>query len=310
MSMTDLIRAGLAASASLCLIVPAIAAPDTDHAADDVTVLWNDTRPARTHAPMPTTNDEAFGAIAKQPVGGPLAGLGPVPTAVTIPLAGDPDGDIPRGVAWTPDGLQLVVANRDTNNVMIHNAATGAVVATIDVGAGPNSVAVTADGTRAVVTCLFDNTVAIIDLGTNTLESTVPITGVEPFAVQTTADSTRAVVAVINDGVASQFSVIDLATQAETVIPVGGMGAIGFVFRVETGAFINLFMREMPRMASAVSIVAQLIASGIQIVIFLALPLWISWQTTLVSTVDRALLAMTTNGPTAGMPMCGFCSGV
>lgn len=203
--------------------------------AETIDRLWEGTRTALTAPPadLMGMSDEA--------AGGP-SGLGPLPEATAFSIEEAPDGDIPIGLAYGLGGTRLLSVNRDSDNVTIYDATTLDAIATVPVGDFPVSIATTPDGATAVVTNLNDNTVSIIDVASAAVTATVPVSGAEPFAVRITGDGSRAVVAVINDAITSQFSIIDLGTQTEVAaVPVGGMGAIGFAFRVETAAFLNFF---------------------------------------------------------------------
>jgi YVTN family beta-propeller protein len=58
-------------------------------------------------------------------------------------------GDLPIGVAVTPDGNTVYVANADSNSVSVIATATNTVTATIpDVGTEPIGAAVTPDGSK------------------------------------------------------------------------------------------------------------------------------------------------------------------
>jgi YVTN family beta-propeller protein len=61
----------------------------------------------------------------------------------TIPV-GTPGG--PVGVAISPDGKTVYVANAGANSVSVISTATNRVTATIDVGTAPFGVAVSPDG--------------------------------------------------------------------------------------------------------------------------------------------------------------------
>ncbi|MCU0979313.1 MAG: S8 family serine peptidase, partial [Pirellulaceae bacterium] len=141
----------------------------------------------------------------------------------------EPDGDMPREAVFTPDGQSVLVVHRDTDNLVIYDADTRSVTATIPVGRSPVDVAVTPNGQYALVPNLVSNTVSIVDLTTRTVAAHVPITGSQPYAVRVTADGAHAVVGVINDAVSSSFSVISLATLAEVrSFASAPQGAVGF----------------------------------------------------------------------------------
>ncbi len=178
-----------------------------------------------------------LGGHAPAPAGG-FAGS----SAGFLTLNDDPEGDMPREVIFSADGQEVLVVNRDTDTLTVFAAASGLISHTIDVGDFPVDVAVSPDGAYAVVPNVLDDTVSVVDLSSKTVAATIPVTGSQPFAVEVTGDSQTAVVALINDGVASAFSVIDLGTLAEShVIATGPQGVIGFFLTPESGIFGNVF---------------------------------------------------------------------
>jgi len=154
----------------------------------------------------------------------------------------EPEGDLPRDLAFLPDGSAVVIANRDTDTVTFFDVASRTITHTVDVGDFPVDVAVTPNGQYALVPCVFDNLVYVIDVGTHAVAAQVAITGVEPYRVEVTGDGLFAVVGVTNDAVSSAFSVIDLNLLTEVrSIPTSPQGSLGFFFSPESGAFGNLF---------------------------------------------------------------------
>ena len=154
----------------------------------------------------------------------------------------DPEGDMPRNLAITPDGATAVIVNRDTDALTFLDVDTQTITGTVTVGDFPVCVDVTPDGAYALTTDVFSNTVSVVDLGTRTLAASIPITGDQPFLVHVTADGSSAVVGVINDGISSSFSIIDLGSLTETdVIPSTGQGVIGGFFTPESGISGNIF---------------------------------------------------------------------
>jgi YVTN family beta-propeller protein len=144
----------------------------------------------------------------------------------TIPVGGFPDG-----VATMPDGTQAYVTNAFDNTVSVIDTASNKVVATIPVGNDPFGVAITPDGTHpyegddrlhqhlAYVTNEVDNTVSVIDTGSNTVVATTSV-GRGPSGVAITPDGTHAYV---TNQLDASVSVID--TDSNTVmatILVGG----------------------------------------------------------------------------------------
>jgi YVTN family beta-propeller protein len=61
-------------------------------------------------------------------------------------------GGNPNGVAVSPDGTRVYVANNSADTVSVINTSTNAVIDTVTVGDGPTGVAVNSTGTRVYVT--------------------------------------------------------------------------------------------------------------------------------------------------------------
>ena len=77
-------------------------------------------------------------------------------------------GDVPFGIAITPDGTKAYVTNQFDDTVSVINTATNAVVGSpIPVGASPSGVAITPDGAFAYVTNFFGDNVSVINTATN-----------------------------------------------------------------------------------------------------------------------------------------------
>jgi len=146
-------------------------------------------------------------------------------------LDGDPEGDMPRAVAVTPDGQYAVVVNRDTDLMVFIDLATVEIVGTVTTGSYPVNVAVSGDGRYAISTNVFSNSVTVVDVDTFTVAAEIPITGEQPFRVHCSDDGAIAVVGVINDGVASSFSIIDLDALTESLsFPSTPQGVFGGFF--------------------------------------------------------------------------------
>ncbi len=135
----------------------------------------------------------------------------------TVAVVNIPTG--PLGVAVTPDGSHVYVANNGlgANSVSVIATATNTVVATVPVGSAPAGVAITPDGAHVYVTNGFDGTVSVIATASNTVVATVGV-GTNPFGVAVTPDGAHVYVA-NDDGTVSV-----IATAGNTVvatIPVG-----------------------------------------------------------------------------------------
>jgi YVTN family beta-propeller protein len=89
--------------------------------------------------------------------------------------------DDSEGVAVSPDGSKVYVTNDALNNVVVINAATNTVTATISVGTGPLGVALTPDGSKVYIANIGDNNVSVIDTASKTVTATIPV-GSNPIA--------------------------------------------------------------------------------------------------------------------------------
>ena len=91
-------------------------------------------------------------------------------------------GSGPSGAAVS--GNYTYVINYDSNNVTVIDTATNQFVKTIDVGAGPLSVAASPQRNRVYVSNSLSNSVSVIDTTTNTLVDTDPsTTAIDPITI-------------------------------------------------------------------------------------------------------------------------------
>jgi len=106
-----------------------------------------------------------------------------------------PVGKEPNGVAVSPDGSKVYVANTIDGTVSVLAVDRAAsppaeVAATITVGTEPYGVAITPNGTKVYVTNARSNSVSVIDTATNEVKTTItgigPATGGEPRGIAIT----------------------------------------------------------------------------------------------------------------------------
>jgi len=140
-------------------------------------------------------------------------------------LATIPVGKGPMGIAASPNGLRVYVANLGDNTVSVIQTATDTVMATVPVGTFPVSVAAAPDGTKMYVVNDADSTVSVIDMS-NTVVATIPV-GTWPGAIAVNPSGTRVYVASSSD---NTVSIIDTSSNAVVAtVPVGkGPGGIAF----------------------------------------------------------------------------------
>lgn len=127
-------------------------------------------------------------------------------------------GSFPEGVAVSPDGSRVYVANLNSSTVSVIDATTTqpTVTATLTV-ATPFGVAVSPDGSRLYVTSRDSNSVSVINTATDMFIATVGV-GASPHGVAVSPDGSRVYVA---NSVSNTVSVINTATLAASTMGVG-----------------------------------------------------------------------------------------
>ncbi|MFZ4574217.1 MAG: GC-type dockerin domain-anchored protein [Phycisphaerales bacterium] len=143
-----------------------------------------------------------------------------------------PEGDGPSGATFSADGSLIIVAHRESRNLIVWNASTRAFVRAIPVTGSPQSVAVNAAGI-AVTANVLEDTASIINIATGQELAVVPV-GRVPGIVQITADGQTAVV---GNTTSSDFSIIDIAGATEVRRIAGGNFAATTSVNPESGAF-------------------------------------------------------------------------
>jgi YVTN family beta-propeller protein len=128
-----------------------------------------------------------------------------------------PVGTDPRGIAFSPAGDRLYVAGERANNVSVLSVPDNTLLATIAVGASPNSIGVVVGRSQAYVTTPGGNSMTVIDLNTNAVIATIPAPN--PNEIVITADEENAY---FTNTAESALSILDLATNSVvSSIPVG-----------------------------------------------------------------------------------------
>jgi YVTN family beta-propeller protein len=105
-----------------------------------------------------------------------------------------PRGSFPAGMAMSPDGTRLYVAENLANTLAVIDTQSRTVIASIPVGRQPWSVAVHPTLPQVYVTNRVERTVSVIDTGTMAVIGTVP-TGNGPNAVAVSPTGAKIVVA-------------------------------------------------------------------------------------------------------------------
>ena len=143
---------------------------------------------------------------------GTLTETTPIPLPTTNP-AGATINPYPAGIAVTPDGQRLLVADQQADALSVIDLTTG-VVHTTAAGHRPYAVVASADGHRAYVTNQGANTVSVFDLtgALPAVHKTITV-GTHPNKVVASADGRSLYVA---NGDSDEISVIDTAAAAVT----------------------------------------------------------------------------------------------
>ena len=95
-------------------------------------------------------------------------------------------GASPSGIAVTPDGATILVANREGNSVSLVDAATATETVKIPVGEHPFGITLDETGTRAYTANVMSNDVSVIDVAGRREFGRVT-TGERPYVVALTA---------------------------------------------------------------------------------------------------------------------------
>ncbi len=131
--------------------------------------------------------------------------LTPISTPESLPsLPPLPDAQSSKMIALTGD--TLVTVNSDSDSISLVDTVTRTLTAEIMVGDDPRAVAITPDGTRALVTLRGANALAVVDLAAQSLARVLPV-GHMPYGV--VSDGRRAFVSCLAD---DQIAVLDLET--------------------------------------------------------------------------------------------------
>lgn len=88
-----------------------------------------------------------------------------------------PAGRESEGIALTPDGKQLWISSRASNEVHVYDAALGTLIRRIDTGAFPLRIAVSPDGKHAVTSNLQAGTLGVYSVETGALVREIPVSG-------------------------------------------------------------------------------------------------------------------------------------
>ena len=173
-----------------------------------------------------------FAYIPTNDFGGTVSVIDTATNKVTTTV---PVGISPYGVAVTPDGTKVYVANYFDPNptVSIINTSTNIVTATVGVGEYPEGVAVSPDGKKAYISNNCVQTITVFDTATdNDTGSTI---GVDEGYADGVAVSPDGAKLYVTDQGRNDVHVIDTAGKADTATVHVGHGPFGVAVQMEQG---------------------------------------------------------------------------
>jgi YVTN family beta-propeller protein len=129
-------------------------------------------------------------------------------TTTFLKTGEDPEGDSATAAGFTTDGQTIVIAHRESENLILFDADTRDFVAEIALSGSPNAMAISPDGVHAITANIFEGTASIVNLVTQT-EDTVVTVGGAPGVAEISPDGLFAAIGNFAD---SSISVIEMAT--------------------------------------------------------------------------------------------------
>lgn len=105
----------------------------------------------------------------------------------------------PEQLAVSADGRKLYIASEDTGQAVVMDAATGAHLATMEVGGEPEGVTLSPDGRWVYMTSEEDHQIAVIDTQTDKVVATIEV-GLRPRFTEFSDDGALAFISAENDG--------------------------------------------------------------------------------------------------------------
>ncbi|MFO0839193.1 MAG: dockerin type I domain-containing protein [Phycisphaerae bacterium] len=202
----------------VCLASSAGATPPSFPGADLLS-RDGDVQAVRLDAPAVGAHFEpqpSFGLRSRQIAGTSLLSAGAIP-----------EGDTPIDVDFTPDGARIVVAHRDSRNLIVYSAATRAFLAAVPLSGSPQALAISSDGVHAITANIWEDTASIVDLSTYAETAVIPV-GDQPGTARVTPNGALGIIGNMRSG---SLSIINLTTATET----RRIAGVGFV----NSAWIN-----------------------------------------------------------------------
>ncbi len=155
-----------------------------------------------------------------------------------VPSGSAPEGDGPGFLALADDGTTLVVGNATSGNVSILDMVSQSVLSYIDTGTSVTGLAVTSDGSCAVVLDGYLGTATVVDLAGGAAVATLPVTEY-PYRVLISPDDQTAYVAT-GEGTDTIYF-IDLNGASSSVVDTLQPGNIGQMTLTSDGSTLGIY---------------------------------------------------------------------
>jgi YVTN family beta-propeller protein len=188
-----------------------------------------------------------------------------IDTSTNAVVATVPVGNLPSGVAITPDGAFAYVANQG-RTVSVIETATNTVVATVPLGPSPFDVAITPDGAFAYVTAQSQtqNTVAVISTATNAVVTTIDLGPGSARRLAITPDGAFAYVTVDFQDTVAVISTATNAVVATVPIDSPGGGPSSLAITPD-GAFVYVGINGGPGGVAVIATETNSVAATINV---------------------------------------------
>lgn len=148
------------------------------------------------------------------------------------PAGEAPEGDCPYRAAISPVGTTVVTGNVMSGSATVINGTS--VTDILEVGERAKDVAISPDGSTAVVCGQEAHQVAVIDLDAGTVDAIIP-TALRPAGVVITPDGGHAYVANIQSNTVSVIELDGAASSEVAEIAVGTIGVVGAAYGTTSG---------------------------------------------------------------------------
>jgi YVTN family beta-propeller protein len=168
----------------------------------------------------------------------------------------------PLGLAMTPDGSKVYVANGTTpGTVSVINTFTNRIATTITVGGDPGMVAVSPDGNHVYVTNQSDGTLSVINTSTNNVSATVTLGG-SPAGVAVTPDNAHVYIAVFPSRVAELNASTNQVTATISDPSINGAALLAITPDGKTLYVSNEISNKISVVSTATNLVTTSISVG------------------------------------------------